>query len=214
MLKKLNKYRPPLSKDLRPRPYGRERLYRTGFLLSLLAVLVGLCISFGGLLAMQLFCNSNGELIDGVKEEYQSGLELEHGLGGFECSRWLRFEWWAWCLNCVFLTLLFLCWWFRRIRQYYVALFFQAAVTTTLNMMFADYLLTEYYRTEGTLQTRGIIAFLGTNLMTGAYFLLAWFGCALYFERMCDTYVCPLIPGQPTVPVGNGNSHAVPVATP
>lgn len=89
-------------------------------------------------------------------------------------------------MNGVFLIALGLCWYNRRLRQFMIALFYSAAVVTVMNMIFADELLTEYYRARDILKTRGIIAFLGTNLMTAGYFLLAWFGCALFMERVVD----------------------------
>jgi len=65
---------------LSPRPERRHEFYKLGFILSLVAILAGWIIAFGGMLAMQLFCHEHGDIQEGVKEEYRAGLELQVSL--------------------------------------------------------------------------------------------------------------------------------------
>ena len=63
--------------SLSPRPERRHEFYKLGFILSLVAILAGWIVAFGGMLAMQLFCHKYGDIKEGVEEEYRAGLELQ-----------------------------------------------------------------------------------------------------------------------------------------
>lgn len=160
-----------------------EKLARPLFLLSLVGEFVGLAFIVGGLASLQAYCTSNDGIVPGVRPAFQTGAAMQANLSGFKCSRYWRFEWWGFALQICFAILLWVMYHLRRIYKYRAAIFSAGATITVLNMYFCNELLTQYYQTEGTLRTRGIMTFLGFALCAGTNYITSFAACALIEMR-------------------------------